>query len=73
MPVLGRSWDTRGAVGMVDWHNWACRKALGGLEELTLLGRLEAKTLVDPTLSLALKYGKVSKSQIYSSIQDNII
>ena len=73
MPVLGRSWDTRGAVGTVDWHNWACRKALGGLEELTLLGRLEAKTLVDPTLSLALKYGKVSKSQIYSSIQDNII
>ena len=60
MPVLGRSWDTRGAVETVDWHSWVCRKALGGLEELTLLGRLEAKTLVDPTLSLALKYGKVS-------------
>ena len=60
MLVLGRSWDTRGAVGTVDWHSWVYRKAPGGLEELTLLGPLEAKTLVDPTLSLALKYGKVS-------------
>ena len=59
-PVLGRSLDTRGAVGLVDWHSWACTmKAPDGWEELTPLGRQEAKTLVDPTLSLALKHGKL--------------
>ena len=58
--VPDRSLDTRGGVGLVDCHSWACRKAPGGSEELTPLGRLEAKNLVDPTLSLGLKHGNVS-------------
>ena len=49
MPVLGHSWDTRGAAGMVDWGSWAGTKAPGGSGEWTLLVPLEARTLVDPT------------------------
>ena len=59
-PVLGHSWDTRGAVGMADWGSWACTKAPGGSEDLTLLAPPEARTLVDPTLLRALKNDKVS-------------
>ena len=60
-PVLGHSWDTRGAVGMVGWDSWApCTKAPAGSEELKLPAPLEARTLVDPTLLLALKYDRVS-------------
>ena len=60
--VLGHSLDTRGEAEQANCHSWVCRRGLGGdlLAELRLPDPPEARTLVDPTLSLALKYGTIS-------------